>query len=279
MRFLLAGLVCVLLPAMAAAHGDSVAHVNPVRLELSEGETREFVIEFEEGSLRKDWVFLLNVAASDGVGPVNITLMDPQGTVAAWAVPANGETQYATTRIRETGEHRLLVRNDGTGAVRADFFYDASCNCAGKPIPPDVPMGAVLFNVDASAGDHLETLIPEPALLDLFVVHAIRTNESSRWPMDFLQIETSPMAIRRDGQDVHRFVWSALDDERHYFWVVALHTDRERFDRQSRDAAVMGVYVEPSTGPAQPEGGNAPSSAGGILVAVVVGAAWVRRRC
>ena len=239
-------LVASIVP-VGAAHGDAVSHVNPVTLELAAGEERLLPIEFEEGKLRSDWVFLLNAVVTSHNGPVNIYLTDGVRELSNWSVPATGETHHLTTRIEETAFHSLVVRNTSPGAANVTFFYDTSCNCAGKPIPPDVVNGAVLFNIDARKGDRLETVIPEPLLLDLSISHAVRTNERSQWPDDFTILETSVTPAPEGEREVHRFSWTASSQERHYYWVEVLDTDRETFSRLPPEMAVLGVYVQPST--------------------------------
>lgn len=242
--WVLLGLI-VFIPG-ALAHEGSIHHVNPYTIQVPPGEAAESPIEFEEGDLREDWLFVVNAFAEASL-PVSVTLRGENSSVMNWTLLGDGSTRYLTTRIPATAPYWLRFQNPGSEAARVTFYYDASCNCAGKPIPPDVPYGLVVFQVDPLGGERLRTVIPEPRALDLRVTHALRLNATSQWPGDFRVLEESTAAVPREQANVHLFEWTAESAERHYFVVTATSTDHEYFESLPPEDAMLAVYITPYT--------------------------------
>ena len=257
----------------ALAHGSAITHVQPFNIELPPGEQGTFGLEFEEGDLRADWVFLLNAVARDNA--VTVTLRGESGVDATWNLPGDGNTHYLTGRVRKTEAHGITVFNPGPNKANVTLYYDASCNCAGKPIPPDVPNGAVIFNVDVQDGDIMRTQFPEPPALKLRVTHALRVNDTSVWPKDFRVLSTSSTPTQKDGKPVHVFDWTADRAGRFYFFVEAIAYDESKFDPSQGELAILSVYVEPDN---QKVGSaKSPGPAAALALAALVLAALARR--
>lgn len=267
--FLLAGVPTV------ESHGSNITHVQPFSIELPPREQGTFGLEFEEGDLRADWVFLLNAIAREN--NVQLTLRGYTGVAATWDLPGDGQTHYLTGRIKKTEIHGLSIYNPGPNKANITLYYDASCNCAGKPIPPDVPNGAVIFNVDVQDSDIMRTELPEPAALKLRVSHAIRVNDSSAWPTDFRILSTSTTPTEKDGKRVHVFDWTADRTGRYFFFVEAVEYDASKFDASQGELAMLAVYVQPNN--VKVGTASSPGPIAGLLfVALLLAAATLRRR-
>jgi len=265
-------LLLLLAAPIGEAHGSAITHVQPFTIGVPPKENASFSIEFEEGVLRADWVILFNAVARNN--SVQLTLRDLTGIAAFWELPADENTHYLSGRIKRTEAHGLTLYNPGPNPANVTLYYDASCNCAGKPIPPDVPNGAVIFNVDVLERDIMRTEFPEPSALKLRVSHALRVNDTSQWPKDFriLKVSEAPNG-EKNGKPAHVFDWTADRTGRFYFFVEAIAYDASKFDPSLGEIAMLAVYVEPSNAKV----GTADAPAPSVVVAAlaVLGVAFL----
>lgn len=192
---LLAPLLLVALGAIPmpgdAAHGEHPPACNDEVFfhlcldiyELEPGETKIRHLSSPEGDLRAGWVYII-------YGGV-----DGQGTVTA-TLEANGEPvdQFVwtpgfhknSTKIQQTGPHDLVLHNPSNDtAARYAFYYDQSCNCAGKLIP--LPGGFVLFNYELPADTDVTIRFPliDGWGLEGAVARLDPDAQFARWPADY----------------------------------------------------------------------------------------------
>jgi hypothetical protein len=281
----------------AGAHGPaSFPHVNPLPVTLAPGEQKAVDIAFDEemadgtmanGTFQQGWVFLLNAKVADGSGPVDAALRlghqeALRDVVANWTVAA-GPTQHLSARMPATDFYVLTLRNPGAANASITFFYDQSCNCAGKPVPTEVPDGIVVFNVDLKQGRSVDAVIPEPPALRLKVDAALLASPRARWPDDFRVLASSAAPrTTAEGARVHEFHLAAEQDERIYFFAEATGVDAAKLDRSSPERYVASLTITPyyDTGQAKavdktPLGAEVPLAA--LALAALAGAAARRR--
>lgn len=246
-------LVLLLLAPVAAAHGGHEAeHVNPARIDLAPGASNTTELTFTEGmgngSFEAGWVFVLNAILIPGSAPATVELhvgheVALGRAVATFTVQA-GPTQRFTAAMPETGVYSIVVRNPSVAQnTSLLYFFDQSCNCAGKPIPVELPAGLVLFNVDVPRPSTWKATFPEPPVHRLSVVLATRENPNSSWPQDFRVLQRSDQAVLRDvgagPARLHELTWTADQPGRYYFFVQSAGIDLSKFDRADPVGSVM----------------------------------------
>jgi len=260
----LAGLLCFalalpLLGSPSAAHnGPGFPHVNPSTLSLAPGQEQRVELTFTEGdtggNFEAGWVFVLNLQLWNGSGPLDAVLQaghaeHPNATAATWHFPGAG-AQHVTAGMPATDVYTLTFRNPAATGSNAtfSFFYDQSCNCAAKPIPPtdlqgrSMPGGVVIFNADVKKGAQWDAQFFEPAVHTLRVDLAKRTNATSHWPEDFHILESSTQAkLVPPAARQHEFNWTADETTRYYFIVQSTAADLSRFDPADPGPGVMVI--------------------------------------
>jgi MYXO-CTERM domain-containing protein len=299
-RFLALALLAVLAPLpFADAHGGGeFPHVNPFPVRLGPGEAQFLELTFEENmtkaaegnhSFEAGWVFVLSAFLTSDSAPVQVALhpghnLSRGPAVANWTLASHG-TQVVTAGMPVTDVYTLELRHGGgPGRTNMTFFYDQSCECAGKPIPLEVPNGAVLFNVDVKQGQTWKATFPEPPAYDLSIVLAERTNPLSRWPQDFSVLGRSDQPVVRDvgagPVRLHELGWTAQHDGAYYFLATAIGVHPERVDRTDMDRFLSSLYITPfyeQVGSAPKAAPAGPELALGALALAAL-AAVARRR-
>jgi hypothetical protein len=192
------------------------------------------------------------------------------GTEArTWTVEP-GIVNKLTTLLPETGEYRVLLENPGNETSRYAFYFDQSCNCAGKPIPAELNPGLVIFNVDARKGQRLQANFPEPEGVAIKVTAAVLEGERGSWPEDFrtLGISTEPRDVQAREDlpvvKIHELVVEFEETGRIYFFVEP--TRYRVFD--SMDDLLVTPFYEPIEEKKTP-GPDLMATAVGILILVL----------
>lgn len=265
----------------ATAHGDEhdgpgFPHVNPRSFDLAEGANASVHIAYTLNSpaFHAGWAFVLNAAVTGGSATPTAELVQNGTVVGSWEITPGGQTRHLWGAFAETGEAELRFSNPGPGPVNLTVFYDMSCACAGKPIPPEVADGTVVFNVDIRAGDTWRATFPEPNVHRLNVWLATRTDDRSVWPDDFEVLQESRDPIEQDGGRFHVFEWTAEETGTYYFVMQSVAIDESLYEDPNVAAT---VYVVPSfrevTG--EDDGGTGPAGPATPLGVEVVAAALV----
>jgi hypothetical protein len=286
-------LALMLLPLAAAHEGHEAEHVNPIRIELAPGgeATREmtFTEGMGNGTFEQGWIFTISGLVGAGSAPMHVELRRGH-TVALGAAAAAWEftqpaTQTFTASFPATDVYTLAFHNnDTTRNATLLYFFDQSCNCAGKPIPVEVANGLVIFNVDVKRGATWMATFPEPRAYPITVALAEQTGSGGRWPQDFRVLQTSAQATTRDvgagPVRLHEVQWTSPADERAYFFVTAGTVDLSRVDRSSAEAFLGSLMITPyyeqvaSTTPKPTPAPEAPL----LALAIVVGSLLTARR-
>lgn len=257
-----------LLTGLAAGHGGEghIPHMNIVVQDIAGGAVADHRLEFEEGPLRAGWVFALIIAQQGGNMPLWVAVVSENGTEARNWTLQQGIVNKLTTLLPETGEYEVHLENPGNETARYGFYFDQSCNCAGKPIPAELNPGLVIFNVDAQRGRRVQANFPEPEGVAIKVTAAVLDGERGSWPEDFrvLGISTKPRDVRAREDlpvvKIHELIVKFEETGRIYFFVEPLHY--RQFD--SMDDLLVTPFYEPL------EKKEAP---GPHLLAVLVGVA------
>lgn len=289
-NLVLAALLAVLAAPVAHAHGGhEFPHVNPMTTSPRPGGNESVELTFNEGMIdRQDprfeagSVFVLSARLGNGSGPVEVALRQGHvaslgATVAAWTVQGSG-TNHVTVSFPAMDVYTLVFRNPGPGNASVTWFYDQSCNCAGKPIPVEVPEGLVVFNADVKKGSTWRATLPEPRALDISIALAKRVNDQGRWPQDFQVVQRSERAVTKDvgagPVQVHELTWTADADARYYFFTQSTAVDTAKFDPRDPAGSVMITPLFEQLGQQKtPLGLEVP--AGALLLALALAA---RRR-
>ena len=290
MRAFALALLLLLAAPLAAGHGGGeFPHVNPLQVTLPPEGERLVELTFTEagpgGRFGAGWVFVLNALVAPGA-PMRVDLrpghVDGLGEpVASWNFSAPGP-QRVTTLMPVEDVYTLHFRHGG-GAGNASllFFYDQSCECAGKPIPVELPNGLVVFNLNATQGATYRATFFEPAAHTLRVALALRTDPRSHWPEDFAVLQSSQEAQVRDvgagPVRQHELTWTADRTDRYYFFVEAVSTDRSKFDPRNPQAALASVMVTPLFEQVSAPPKAAPGAEGALLLAGLAAAAVALR--
>jgi hypothetical protein len=269
-------------PLAEANHPQAFPHVNPLRLSLQPDPPQVIDMEFEGGSFEEGWVFLLNGFVQPGSAPAVIELRKGNASALGEAVHTfrftETTTQQLTTRIPAQGVYALSAHSEGPGASNLTFFYDQSCNCAGKPIPYEVPQGLVVFNVDLKQGQRLYALIPEPSALTLNVTLHTLGNPRAQWPDDFpLVARSSTARVTDEGARILEFNLIAMQDGRYYFFAEAARADPSKIDPANPAASLfITPYYEQGPAPGPPAKTPWPAALG--ILALGGAACWGRPR-
>lgn len=203
-------------PTMAHGQGQGFGHLNVDVRELGPGENRTLHLEpsMESGPLQADWVFI-TYALVEGPAPVMATLTY-EGVPTSrflWVTGANSNS----TRLQFSGEHDLTLNNPSRNeSTKYAFYFDQSCNCAGKLIP--LPGGFVLFNYDLPAGR--DVFIGFPLISGWHIRGAVATlpGEDARWPSDFSNVTSGEAR----GPGWLNLTFRTSEAERYYVFVEAL---------------------------------------------------------
>jgi hypothetical protein len=287
-RIAMVALLCMLLaPGFASAHeGHGVPHVNPVPVQLEAGQTWRSELQFIEGNGSGDFernaIFLLSIVAPAS-GSLDAALHkgheDALGPAAArWTVCCAGQTIILGTVLPEDGRYTLALRNNGSQNATTLFFYDQSCNCAGKPIPAEVAQGAVIFNADAHLAGWLNATIFEPPALRAKIRVGTFPAQGS-WPQDFREVARSDAGQPVAGAQsrAHSFNLTTQPGTRFYFVTEGISADAGRIDPRNPAGSLMltPLFEE---GRAVQGAGKALGSAEAALFLPVAGLALALRR-
>lgn len=182
------------LPTTSADHPDEdpLMHLNVDVQDLGPGQSISRPIESPEGPLRKGWVYII-YGGVEGNHTVTAELIAGNETTATF-VWEPGAFHQNSTKIQKTGAHHLVLTNTGNETVRYAFYYDQSCNCAGKLIP--LAGGFVLFNYDLPADTDVDLRFPliETWELKGQVAWHDPDTPTAAWPHDFEIIKEGSFA-------------------------------------------------------------------------------------
>ncbi len=250
----LAVLLGIGLAGSAAAPGTPMDHFQVVAGTLTPQESRASVLGFDGGPLVGGWVFLL-VARVQGTA-IEATLLIQNQSVASWTVPPS-DTWVTTVRLPQDGLYDLLLRNPGVTDVTFAFYYDQSCNCAGKALPVEFPHGLMIFNVDTRGPTGLYAQFNEPAALKVRITAAVLANERALWPTDFhaLAVSDAPVLEQVEGAPpvwLHEFHLSITEATRVYFFVEGVQFNGSAYS--SPGDLLITPYFEETSPPAASAG-------------------------
>lgn len=220
-------LLTALLPPTQANHPQGgFIHVNPWRGTLAPGANETIPLDFERGPFEKGWEFVVSAVVLSNGTTLTATLTFENRTVQSWRV-APGGTRHLSTVMPETGFYSLVMLNDGNETIRYAFFYDQSCDCAGKPIPFEIDGGIVIFNQDLEPGQKVKAVFYEPPAMAVKIWLAKRTGTGGAWPRDFTVLSQSfnatvvrdPEAPTEGEARFHEFAFTADETTRYYYFV------------------------------------------------------------
>lgn len=270
------------LPIAEANHPQGgFIHVNPRTGTLAPGARDAIPLDFERGPFERGWVFVMNARVASNGTPARVELVYENRTVDAWDVPPGG-TRLLSTLMPETGFYTLNWSNPGNETVRYAFFYDQSCDCAGKPIPFEILDGMVIFNQDLERGQRVRALFAEPPAMAVKIWLAKRTGGGGTWPTDFtvLQESLQAEAVREPGAPtegrLHEFNFTADETTRYYYFVQSKEVYRERV-RSPNDVFVVPQF-QVSSGAGTTGAKSAPLGIAIVLAALATSAVLSRRR-
>ncbi|MCA1813675.1 MAG: hypothetical protein LC624_06960 [Halobacteriales archaeon] len=269
MRSLLAaaGLVLLLaLPGGMAHNGLGFPHVNPQRLDLAPDVTTPVELAFVESmgfqqgdanatGFEAGALFALSIVPPAN-GSVEVALrrghdQAPGDLVRNWTASGSA-TQVLGARLPANDTYTLWFHNPGQASVSTQFFYDQSCNCAGKPIPSEIPHGLVIFNADTFHAGWLHAQVFEPPALHAKV--GVGTLEpGGAWPQDFHELAESAAGRAVPGAQgrVHDFNVTSTGPTRFYFLAQGVSVDASALPRdpqQRVDALMLTPSFETGTG-------------------------------
>lgn len=262
MRWIAPLLLLAFLPS-AAAHGG-MGHLSVEVEDYAPGQTVVSTIDGgNEGPLRKGWVFALG-SIVQAPGRLEVSLAR-DGAVSDRYVWEDGVTHFNTTRLVVDEYVDVRIHNPTNQTVRAGFYFDQSCNCAGKTIP--LPMGTVLFNYKfpAKGQVHIEVPILEGWGVDAVI--ATLPPNGKTWPTDFDVLvrsnKTTPGMLKFDFRTA---------EAGEYFLIITA-TQGVVFPPEPGKEFELTPLVEVT------EGGGSPAPS--VLVAALAAASvtvWRRRR-
>lgn len=279
--FLLA--IPALAPLAGANHPQGgFIHVNPRTGTLAPGARDAIPLDFERGPFERGWVFVMNARVASNATPARAELVYENRTIAAWDVPPGNNTRLLSTLMPETGFYILVWSNPGDETVRYEFFYDQSCDCAGKPIPFEIPDGMVIFNQDLERGQRVRALFAEPPAMAVKIWLAKRTGSGGTWPTDFTILQESLEAevFREPGAPtegrLHEFNFTADETTRYYYFVQSKEVYRDRV-RSPNDVFVVPQF-QVSSGTDTTGTKSTPLGIAIVLAALALSAVLSRRR-
>lgn len=204
-----------------AAHGDGIGHGAVFNGTLFPGERVTRHLDFEDGPLIADWVFMIGARVQGESLTVDLSTGD--NVVASWTIaPTTGVVHTMT--IPQTGSYNLTFRDEGTASTTYWAYFDQSCNCLGKFIPAEIPTGMVIFNTDTRGPTSLFAQFNEPNAMKVRVTAALRTDPRGQWPSDFRTLAVSNAPVQRQVEDappvwLHEFNLEVPEATRVYFFV------------------------------------------------------------
>lgn len=134
-----------------------------------------------EGPLQKGWIFGLG-SIVEAPGQLRVAL-GRDGNVTERFVWGSEGTNFNTTRLQHDDYVDVQIHNPTNQTVRAGFYFDQSCNCAGKTIP--LPGGTVFFDYEFPERSRVKVQVP---ILEGWGVEAAVATTEARgryWPDDF----------------------------------------------------------------------------------------------
>jgi MYXO-CTERM domain-containing protein len=224
--------LCALVVALPGAQADhapiseeGIDHLNLKVEDIGPGESHALeVLSLDHGGLRPGWIYLI-YGYVQGNASLDVAFRHEHEGVTAtwrwdpWTFAAN------TTKVRHEGRHEVILTNNGDESVLYAFYYDQSCNCAGKVIP--LPGGVVLFNNMFPAGHTVN--IAYPLLAGWHLYGALATHDETKptasWPEDFeILAETEARGPAREGAPVGwlNFTFEPAETRMHYVYLKAL---------------------------------------------------------
>jgi hypothetical protein len=190
-------------------------------------------------------VFIVNFYQTDGVEPLQVFLELENRTQSQWSVRP-GEPNHLMRLIPETGNYTLRVSNPSASEnVSYVFFYDQSCNCIGKLLPPanetGVPLehAIVIFNVDVELGYRVFFNLTEPPAQKVTLAAATLRNDTAQWPIDYDVIATSAPSVA-----FHRLSFDAYESGRYYIFVESVEGRIDRFTSVESALIYPSITVE-----------------------------------
>jgi len=253
----------------ASGHGEGAHHVVPFTAVLAPSAILDVPLEFEGGDLGAGWLFLFVARTVSNGTQATAELRVGSTSVARWTLPANGAARH-TVSLPQAGNYTVrLVNPSATDTVRIDFYFDQSCNCAGKVLPAGFEGALVIFNFDFARGETADVTMNEPLAMTTRVTLATRDGDGGDWPADFSVVAVSEEAAvtRASPSDpwvrIHVFHFTASAAARYYFFVEAKAFLPANYT--GPDSLLITPYVEVT----RPAAGD-PS---GFVLAVLVVAA------
>ncbi|MBI4394515.1 MAG: hypothetical protein HY556_12080 [Euryarchaeota archaeon] len=231
--------------ATVAAHVDGLDHAIPDSGRLAPGEGDVHELRFSEGPLQAGWVFIVNFYQTIGTEPLQVFLELDNRTQSQWSVRP-GEPNHLMRLIPETGNYTLRVSNPSSSDNASYvFFYDQSCNCIGKLLPPanetGVPLdhAIVIFNVDVEPGYKVFFNLTEPPAQKVTLAAATLRNDTAQWPIDYDVIATSAPSVA-----FHRLSFDAHESGRYYIFVESVEARIDRFTSVESALIYPSITVE-----------------------------------
>ena len=263
----------------AAGHGDhpgALRHIAVDQGTLGPGATDRIpIVWFDANRLEAGWAFFVILSVENTSEALDVALESNGTRVMSWSA-APGGTRVLSTMLPETADYTLVLQNPGNATATYGFYFDQSCECAGKVIPTGIPGGIVVFNVDASPGERIVVGVPEPPAVSLHVRAARLADDRARYPDDFVTLAESA-----DGP-VHYLAFDAPGRERYYIFLesTAPHPDN---DTTAEDRLVVPRIEVERTGAANVLGPAGPRVVVGVAALGVLGlgyaaAVFLRRR-
>lgn len=248
-------------------------HVTVRTVRLDAGNATTLPLAFEGGAFAADWALVIN-AEVDG-GPVDVTLTQEDATVETWTLAATDGTQHLHGALAREARANLTFEAGGRPS-NVTFYYDMSCDCAGKTIPVAIEDGRVVFRVHVQEGATWRATIPEPPAHRLAVDLTERTDPASRYPDDFRTLFESREPIRTGGRAYHTFEWTAEATKDHYFWLQSVETNASAVGNTDGPATLVAPGFREVQ--AAPDGPSTPLPGWLAAAALVAGLLMLRKR-
>lgn len=205
-------------PPHVRADGDGIDHVTLVEDDLAPGASRTYRLIFDEGDLRKGWLFAL-VGQVQG-GSAGLTLLDPGGERAGqWRWDPTAAPRWDGIALPRDGAYSLRIDNPGATALHYTLYYDQSCFCSGKKLP--LEGGIVIFQTSAVPGTRLESWLAMDKSMETDIQLVRRTAPAGRWPDDYQVLPIRPHTDTRSGDTYHQesLVFTADTPDPYYLIV------------------------------------------------------------